>query len=769
MIKKLILFLCIFVFIANISFATRMTREEKTCPLCGTKFMASVVLSSNNFGGIDHDLCPHAIGASPLSSYIWGCPYCNFCGYSSDFKKNYTEEEKNQISKWLKDNYPPTIEKPNQEEANEEDKSNYNSNQFRYDSLPSYKRYEIAAELAKLANKSNYDIGKLYLSATWCARAHTSIDKDGKDINNYELSELVEGRNNPILQTEFEKVYSRLNHVEAETMSMADLFLKIADNVEKQTIDDEKQKLLTYCTMAVNLRSSGENTKAEVFIKKSEKCENSDKISQLFEGLRNSINLEKTYQKKVIEYLSASLNDNLYNEQKYEVYLLLGEMNRRIENYEEATKYYQKLLENYSIIPEHYMRTVIFAYETMGLKDENFKKTLDVMEKTRITAYFMKLGMDPFDREPAFYLRYSNRRDIIYPELVQTINEFTNKDKTYEATIAKLDPRIKNQILENTIFAMSDQTKEAAQFQYELLDTGIEERLLLNNLKSLAFYLPSEKFIKRFKEAKTNDELELYITFLKIIRDKASFEAIITKAEELLSEEHLKNLGLDKEEENKKTRVYNALLDSMHMFRGKRTIDFLVKVSESSLKIYKELKKSMPEGKQPNRYLLDIYTKAGIALETMFFKHFGYSRVFSRKLEPQKFESEILFNNDDRYEVPLNNFKKWYAEHEKDEYQKIIYNGFKEFGYDILPVSEPKKLYTLLYGLHDQFKPARVQCYRELVRRTGIMNHPEAGLSTEFQSRESEEEMSGFYSKWLDENISSLKYDEKEKKFVISK
>ena len=49
------------------------------------------------------------------------------------------------------------------------------------------------------------------------------------------------------------------------------------------------------------------------------------------------------------------------------------------------------------------------------------------------------------------------------------------------------------------------------------------------------------------------------------------------------------------------------------------------------------------------------------------------------------------------------------------------------------------------------------------------MNHPEAGLSAEFQNRESEEEMSGFYSKWLDENISNLKYDEKEKKFVIKK
>ena len=49
------------------------------------------------------------------------------------------------------------------------------------------------------------------------------------------------------------------------------------------------------------------------------------------------------------------------------------------------------------------------------------------------------------------------------------------------------------------------------------------------------------------------------------------------------------------------------------------------------------------------------------------------------------------------------------------------------------------------------------------------MSHPEAGLSINFHDRESEEEMSGFYSKWLDENISKLVYDEKAKKFIIKK
>ena len=174
------------------------------------------------------------------------------------------------------------------------------------------------------------------------------------------------------------------------------------------------------------MRSSGENTKAEVFIKKAKSCKDADKVSKLFEGLRNSINLERSYQKKVIEYLTASLNDNLSNEQRMEVNLLLGEMNRRLENYEEATKYYQILLQNSVQVPELFMRTIKFAYENMGLNDKKFNETLDIIEKTKITASFMKLGMNPYDKESVYFLRFSKKRDIIYPELVSTINELTN-------------------------------------------------------------------------------------------------------------------------------------------------------------------------------------------------------------------------------------------------------------------------------------------------------------------------------------------------------
>ena len=180
MIKRIVLFVFLFVLVSNLSFATKMSREEVTCPLCGTQFTARVVMSTNNFGGMDHDLCPHAVGYTPIADYVWGCPNCNLCGYPSVFKMEYSNEEKTKIQNWLKENYPPKTEKPKQDD---EEEDAYRQNQYGYTNLPSYKRYEIAAELAKLTNKSNYEIGKMFLSATWCVRANMVINKDGKALN----------------------------------------------------------------------------------------------------------------------------------------------------------------------------------------------------------------------------------------------------------------------------------------------------------------------------------------------------------------------------------------------------------------------------------------------------------------------------------------------------------------------------------------------------------------------------------------------------------
>ena len=51
---------------APAAWATTTKEQAYTCPLDGTKFTGRVVVSTNNFGGVDSDMCPWAKGDSPL-------------------------------------------------------------------------------------------------------------------------------------------------------------------------------------------------------------------------------------------------------------------------------------------------------------------------------------------------------------------------------------------------------------------------------------------------------------------------------------------------------------------------------------------------------------------------------------------------------------------------------------------------------------------------------------------------------------------------------
>ncbi len=564
---------------------------------------------------------------------------------------------------------------------------------------------------------------------------------------------------------------------------MADFFIKIAENIEKREITDEKEKLSCYCTLAAQLRSSGENTKAEVFIKKAEQCKEADKLSAYFRGLRNSIKIERLYQNKVIEYLSASLKDNLNKNQQLEVTLLLGEMNRRLENYDEAKKYYSKLLENPESLPEQFLRTVKFATEAMGNNDNKQQEAFDKIEENRIYSYLKKLSSPHAGREAAMVLNLSNRRDIIYPKLVEIINKAIKKgpdtskivktngmtmlideESDHVIILGGESDKLPNVTLEHAVTAMSDETEEAAKFLYGLLDKDLEEIYILRNLKHIAQYLPSEKFIQRFNNATSSYEIQEYAEFLKIIGDKPSFEALMSKAEKVLNDEGLKNLVFKEYPEKNREACY-SLVESLAFFRGKKTIDFLVNLCERIKKIHEEIKQKQTDKKIRCSELLDLYKKAGCSLEIMFFRHFGFDWAPNRKLEPKKLED--LTNSVEFVDEPLIAFKEWYAKHGNENYKDIIYEGFKKYGYDILPVSDPKKLYLLVEGLEDGFDAARVQCYKELVRRTGIKKRPDAGLNHELPRGDDRQDLTSFYKKWLDENISKLVYDEETKKFII--
>ena len=233
----------------------------------------------------------------------------------------------------------------------------------------------------------------------------------------------------------------------------------------------------------------------------------------------------------------------------------------------------------------------------------------------------------------------------------------------------------------------------------------------------------------------------------------------------MFDDEGLRNLVTKKYPENNREACY-ALVESLAFFRGKRTVDFLVNLCERIKKVHTEITNEDKDKKISSHELIELYEKTGKSLEIMFFRHFGFAKYdCSRDIEPKKLEGLLSYH--EIVEEPLIRFKEWYTKHENEDYKKIIYEGFKKYGYDIQPVSDPQKLYLLVEGLEDRFDAARIQCYKELVRRTGLKKQINYGLSNESPHGRSRESFLNIYRKWLKENISKLVYDEEAKKFIV--
>lgn len=65
--------------------ASRGEPVDVRCPVCAQPFEGWRWLSSNDFGGIDRDLCEHAAGDPPLLRDAWTCPRCAYSGLPGDW------------------------------------------------------------------------------------------------------------------------------------------------------------------------------------------------------------------------------------------------------------------------------------------------------------------------------------------------------------------------------------------------------------------------------------------------------------------------------------------------------------------------------------------------------------------------------------------------------------------------------------------------------------------------------------------------------------
>lgn len=701
MLKKLyfVFFIFAFIFFTHNIYATRITRKKATCPVCDTQFTGEVVLSSNTFGGIDHDLCPHAMGASPLSSYIWGCPECNFCGYSDSFKKSFKDEDKQKILTWLKSNYPKT----------------HNSDQNVFNVLPTFKRYEIAAELAKFNNETNYNIAKLYLRGAWSARHAGMVDANSGES----LSLRMSSSDSVIFEEEFRKAGSKKLPTNNRAREFTDLILTVANNLRTLNMPQDTA-LPTYFIIASQLRAMGENSIAEEFLKKAENIEGKEKFEKYFDAMRRSFKIESELQKKTIKYLLASLDDKEPEPRVIETTFLLGELNRRIGNYDEAQKYYLRLFD-YPSTPQLFFETVDYGLKYMNREDSFPVDKAEKFEKQRIESSLAML-LNPFEgREAAHFLHYSKHRDLIFPKLVELI-------KTGDEDTVRL-----------AFMAMSDETQEAIDFQLDYLKNGKNPKIVLTSLIKLAHKLPSKPFIELFEAEEFKRQI---VDFLRVIGDKSAVDALIGKAGAELTVEKITRLS---ELENRKydeEQYHASLLVAIATLRDPRALKIITTALDMAIEL---------ENKGYGNRLAEA---AGTALEILFNRHFGFSYAYNRPREPKELKSAGTPNN--RTKEAYETFKKWYSANQNKAIDILVLKGYEDLGYKITSTNDADTIKELVLGLSDSFHPLRVNSCKELIKRVGASFRADVALDP-FATPREYQEVRALYNVWLEENIEKFK------------
>jgi len=231
--------------ISNTCLATSSKTVEAVCPVCANQFSASKLMSTNNLGGYDSDLCSNARGYSPLMSMIWGCPVCNFCGYSDEFEEKLSDTRKNELKSWLANDIK--VEKKGSEN--------------RYDVIPAQTRYEVAARIAEMSKKPALEIGRLWLNAAWTCRHLGLIDVASETTP---LTEISPEKCKKLFQA-LDDNSRKIKPSENRAGDMLKIFAATAARVDELQIPEAEQ-VAAYMMFAKLFRSSGENQQAENFI-----------------------------------------------------------------------------------------------------------------------------------------------------------------------------------------------------------------------------------------------------------------------------------------------------------------------------------------------------------------------------------------------------------------------------------------------------------------------------------------------------------------------
>jgi len=693
--------------ISNTCLATSSKTVEAVCPVCANQFSASKLMSTNNLGGYDSDLCSNARGYSPLMSMIWGCPVCNFCGYSDEFEEKLSDTRKNELKSWLANDIK--VEKKGPEN--------------RYDAIPAQTRYEVAARIAEMSKKPALETGRLWLNAAWTCRHLGLIDVASEAAP---LTEISPEKCKTLFQA-LDDNSRKIKPSENRAGDMVKILAATAARVDELQIPEAEQ-VAAYMMLAKLFRSSGENQQAENFIVRALAADKSGQIAREAEAIRFSMKEEARFQAKAAEWLEKALTQaELQEQEKIELTLTLAETCRRIGDNDRAEKFFLQLFDSKKL-PEFFVEIARNAFTAMGRSQFFPEEKAKIFAAQRVQEA-LSLLKDPRDgRYVAGYLRECPDRATVFPELVKLIR---GSDEN---------------AAENALRCMSDTSEEAIKIQLELFEKGRFVDIVLKNLRESGSQLPAEPFVKAFSAETASERASKLLELLVAIGGKVAKDAILARAEKEFSPDAILTLSKIESEDYDRRGFYRNLIVGLITCDDLRVIEVLQRVIENA----------HVDG--INSFGHSLVVEAGTAIEFVINHYLGFSIVIKRDRAPQ-FEQP----DDTLYEKPFaiarNNLKEWLAVNGAKPREQMIADGFVAAGYSITPASDPRCLKELIAGLSDRLYPIRYHSYNALARLTGVSYKPFIGRDPKAYPK-AYREIIWFYTDWLDKNMPNLIFNE---------
>ncbi len=304
-------------YLAGISHATSRNQIELVCPICATRFSASVIGSTNTFGGVDSDLLGRATGRQAEPFYLASCPTCRYTTYHADFKDlgEQTEIVRRVLSEM--ENLTPNVSS---------------------DKLPGSEKYTIAMKIYSALGKDSRTIGDLLLRAAWCRRLEgpkilTFSSSLGRSYTTAmkNLESLLEKQNVELVWNDIQSYLKAFEALDSLSLGMA-----------PRETGHARDFLKVYF-----LQRLGENVKAMQVLNAIEKdADPKTWPAQLAEAVWKGISEEMVFHRQaVLEFRKALARKIIPPDELAITYYLIGENLHRAGRDKEAVQWFRRALD----------------------------------------------------------------------------------------------------------------------------------------------------------------------------------------------------------------------------------------------------------------------------------------------------------------------------------------------------------------------------------------------------------------------------------------